>query len=524
MSHVMTLLSTFPPNFIYLYDAENPRLVSSGLRSVLEQSSGSHLSYAFVDAISCFTQRLMYDTALNQLARWQPTWEDGCENWPGSSTEGRRWNESFDTFVHGLKSVAAQITVEAMDPAAKTCRLVLVVERAERLRETLPDLVVPLTRLAEMSQLDIITIFISDTRWEDIRPPLGASPEPYYIDAPTTSQKGGPTTYLKVDLTATLEMLTSMYPPPDAERDPSIDPRTYHPSLRPLYERFLSTLYGSCGTFISDPYELAYIAAATWPGFVQPLIDDHTRRLEIYHAQKGEEVVSDSEYSDVNSDAMPELAPASPADVCHDLATPYKLVFRAAMDALYPRITNATDWVRHSAPSEYDARSMKTLPRLAKFILVAAFLASTNPPKSDMRMFGRGPDERLKRRRRKGGSPRKPKAGVASIPQRLLGPTSFTLDRLLAILGVLLEENDADVRPPAPQYTFPGEYTDMEISRVAIYAQIMELASMHLLVRTSPPEKLDTPPSFKCGISLEIALLLARDVGVLLNDLMWEPM
>lgn len=48
----------------------------------------------------------------------------------------------------------------------------------------------------------------------------------------------------------------------------------------------------------------------------------------------------------------------------------------------------------------------------------------------------------------------------------------FPLDRMIAILGVLLEENDADVRPPAPEYSIPGEYTEMEISRVAIYALV----------------------------------------------------
>lgn len=59
-------------------------------------------------------------------------------------------------------------------------------------------------------------------------------------------------------------------------------------------------------------------------------------------------------------------------------------------------------------------------------------------------------------------------------------------------------------------------------AKVGIY-QIMELVSMHLLLRTSPADKLDTSPTFKCGISYEVALRLARDVGVLLNDLMWEP-
>lgn len=49
---------------------------------------------------------------------------------------------------------------------------------------------------------------------------------------------------------------------------------------------------------------------------------------------------------------------------------------------------------------------------------------------------------------------------------------AFPLDRMIAILGVLLEENDADVRPPAPEYSIPGEYTEIEISRVATFAQV----------------------------------------------------
>lgn len=40
---------------------------------------------------------------------------------------------------------------------------------------------------------------------------------------------------------------------------------------------------------------------------------------------------------------------------------------------------------------------------------------------------------------------------------------------MIAILGALLEENDVDSRLPAPEFTIPGEYTDMEISRVAVY-------------------------------------------------------
>ena len=63
-------------------------------------------------------------------------------------------------------------------------------------------------------------------------------------------------------------------------------------------------------------------------------------------------------------------------------------------------------------------------------------------------------------------------AAPVALSDPVLGPLAFPLDRMIAILGVLLEENDADARPVAPQYTLPGEYTEMEIARVAVYANV----------------------------------------------------
>ena len=52
----------------------------------------------------------------------------------------------------------------------------------------------------------------------------------------------------------------------------------------------------------------------------------------------------------------------------------------------------------------------------------------------------------------------------------MLGPLAFPLDRLLAILGILLEENDAEVRPPMPEYnSVPGSYTEAEILQAERY-------------------------------------------------------
>ncbi|OCH85973.1 hypothetical protein OBBRIDRAFT_890805 [Obba rivulosa] len=579
-SLLTTLLTSYPPPFMFVYDPETPRLTSSVVRTLVQdlktrsKTAGSPLKFAsaVVNAVACFTRRLFYDTVLNALAEWRPSWEDGCGNWSGSgSMSGQRFNENFDAFVHGLQAIRTLLEHGSDDLTTKTSakgkgkakatsnnenethRLIIVIERAERLKDSLPDLLVPLTRLAELSQLDVITIFVSDVRWADMRPSLGASPDPYYIDIPALSKQN------------TIEIMTTAFDTMASCSSSSklVDAEAYSPVLRSLYDQFITTLYSICSPFVHDVYELMYIAAARWPGFILPVLEAHRAYIEELDRLRADgrshEFDSDHRATEVSAHSDDEMRD-------HDIAgilylptedTRIRLVrlftpsFTSALEGLYPRLTHAADWAREHIPpanlltlpyTQIPAhmsgalgaqttggahrRDIHAFPRTSQFILVAAFLASTNSPKSDMRMFGRGTDERAKRRRRKGGSPRKAREGTGGggikIPQRLLGPTPFPVDRLLAILGVLLEEYDAETRPQVPQFAIPGEYTDMEIARVSIHAAIMELASMRLLIRVSSADRVDATPTFKCGISYDIALQLAREIGIVLNDLLWD--
>ena len=179
---------------------------------------------------------------------------------------------------------------------------------------------------------------------------------------------------------------------------------TYHPALQPLYEQYVETLYNAISIYTHDPIELQYVAAARWPGFAKPVVSQYDELVQ----------QADEEGSD-----PPELElPGTEGRL--RLFKFFLPTFTAALDALYPRLDNAADWAANNdyeagqTPSNRDglgakpASSVKVdhLPRMSKFILIAAFVASTNPPKSDVRMFGRGPEER-KKRRRKGGSPKK---------------------------------------------------------------------------------------------------------------------
>jgi origin recognition complex subunit 5 len=197
----------------------------------------------------------------------------------------------------------------------------------------------------------------------------------------------------------------------------------YHPVLRPLYTQFLATLYSICSIFTTDPNELAYIAAAQWPGFVRPVLDDHHLLIEQYQQAKREQQGEADENGNYEIDL--EFQPPT-EDIRMRLIRLFTPSFTAALETLFPRLSSANAWAKANTPptnllsippkhlpsipihrpEHQDVyRVLKGLPRIAKFILVASFLASNNPAKTDMRMFGRGPDERKKRRR--GGSPRK---------------------------------------------------------------------------------------------------------------------
>lgn len=159
-----TLIAIYPPPFIYINDTICPRLTSSIVASLLDKIDSTdpgpskRVHFAKVNAVACFTARLLYDSILNALTKWSPDWNDGCANW---SLEGdtQRFNENFDGFIHGLRAVSSHLREKArgngkgkerMKLEADGVRLVIVVEHAERLKETLPELLVPLTRLAEL--------------------------------------------------------------------------------------------------------------------------------------------------------------------------------------------------------------------------------------------------------------------------------------------------------------------------------------------------------------------------------------
>lgn len=165
--HLTSLVTAYPPPFIYMHDPMTPHLAAAAIQKALldlQGTSGLSLRCACVDAILCFNSRLLFDTVLNALAQWTPVWEERSENWGGPSvSQPTRFNDSFDAFVHGIRALYGSLRAAAPrtsvngkakardNPAQdQETRLIIFIERAERLKHSMPDLLVPLTRLSEL--------------------------------------------------------------------------------------------------------------------------------------------------------------------------------------------------------------------------------------------------------------------------------------------------------------------------------------------------------------------------------------
>jgi origin recognition complex subunit 5 len=156
--------STSPPAFVYIYDPLtklNTSNLVSDLLSLLEETGsdrtnsldlGPGLLRAQIDGTECVSPKVLFDRVLNGLANWIPKWEDGCLNW--ASTKGENFSDNFDAFVHGLRTLYDE-KGKSSDPfglsqSNQGKNVVIAVTYAERLKESIPNLVAPLARLADI--------------------------------------------------------------------------------------------------------------------------------------------------------------------------------------------------------------------------------------------------------------------------------------------------------------------------------------------------------------------------------------
>lgn len=230
----------------------------------------------------------------------------------------------------------------------------------------------------------------------------------------------------------------------------------------PLWPHFCNLLLASFAHLAPTAAELSFLAEPLWTLYTAKL-PPHAEQHLLRPVPKLGMGNGDGHANELNGDAP------QPLDITVKLLTDLKYAispaFASASESLLSggvgRSTFLASLLPASSldPSDPDGMGMdnplagpskRSLPRapsvnvpyVAKFLLIAAYLASQNPPRTDLRLFGRGLTADGKRK--KGGGTRRAGYGrvkVGKVPQRLLGPKPFPLERGLAIWAALYAEN-----------------------------------------------------------------------------------
>ncbi|GAA5880083.1 hypothetical protein JCM1840_000173 [Sporobolomyces johnsonii] len=161
-----------------------------------------------------------------------------------------------------------------------------------------------------------------------------------------------------------------------------------------------------------------------------------------------------------------------------------------------------------SASSASAQALAKSLPVSARFLLLAAYFAAVNPPKSDVRMFVRVDEtEGVARKGRKGRKGRAKVPGTGgkkgTLAAALSGGKPFAYERMIAIYESIIDER-----------------RDYTVGSVAIGGQVQTLLSLRLLQRASSSadtaknaDKLLDGVKLRCALAREVVDGLARSIG-----------
>lgn len=327
---------------------------------------------------------------------------------------------SLSDFVRIYKHLCAQT------PASQTRYLVL--DRAELLRDMEANLLPGLLRLQELVDDNVTVILLSEIVWDKFRPNTGCF-EPLLLHFPD---------YSKAELQQILV-------------------RDYHPGYSAeLYASFISILLGVFYSVCRDLRELRHLAALNFSKFCEPLEKEEVKESDTHKLWRNIE---------------PHL--------------------KKAMQTVYLREVSSVQWEQQQQMEDKEAGALKglsayahvELPYYSKFLLIAAYLASYNPARTDRRFFlkhhGKIKKTNFLKKHEK-------------TSNHLLGPKPFPLDRLLAIFYSVV---DSRVAPTA-----------------SIFSQISSLVTLQLLTQVGHDDQLDAP-KYKCAVSLDFIQAISRTVS-----------
>ncbi|KAI9894801.1 MAG: hypothetical protein M1814_000020 [Vezdaea aestivalis] len=255
----------------------------------------------------------------------------------------------------------------------------------------------------------------------------------------------------------------------------------------PVWNHFLGTIWDVFGkTGARDLVSLRRAALTLWPAFVKPIVEgqfgtrDYTKLLVAQRRLLQGEAGLGDENMVTAEDVQPEEQNGEDEKEDNDKS-------EATTD-------QATTPIAAPKRTAYD------LPFYSKYLLIAAYLASHNPPSSDMRFFS---SDTTSRRRRRGalvdtshGSQTMNSRTRAKLLRPHLPPSTFPLERMFAIFHAIV--------PDRVERT------------IDIATQVATLASLRLVVRATAgagKDVLDRAGKWRVNVGWEFIRGLARTVG-----------
>ncbi|KAG0211106.1 Origin recognition complex subunit 5 [Mortierella sp. GBA30] len=406
------------------------------------------------------------------VGREQPAW-DKCEN----VNEFVEWCRKIcDDDGPERQQERGAVTLDGPSKPHDTRYLVL--DRAERLRDTAPTLIPVLMRLQELTGRNICVILITTIVWEKFRSKTGGY-EPIILNFPQYS-KAETIAILKRDL------------PEGGDED--------------LYTRFVDLVYDVFQRNCKDLNEVRHLVALLYPLYIKPVkegkIQRHEalklhRHIQAYFVEAMDKLylreISSTEWSD-RTLASSSGSAASKSDVASNNVGEHGA----------QRLAAGAPGSERAMMTAVDVQNTFDLPYYTKFILIASFLASYNPPRLDMRYFAKVSNQggKMTKRAKLSAARKNGHDQMGSkLRQQLLGPKTFPIERMLAIFYSILDEEVEE--------------------NVNVHTQIASLVSLRLLQRVTPMDKLDSIKC-KCNVSYDTIKAIARSTKFEIDKYLYD--
>ncbi|KAK4875048.1 hypothetical protein RN001_011470, partial [Aquatica leii] len=340
--------------------------------------NGLNIRTAFINLVECYSSKILFESILNQLSEYKV---DVFKAQPYARCD------NIMEFIFNLKKCYEEIDLN---------RCVIVLDKAERLRNMDSNLLAAFMRLRELSEVSISVIFISEIVFEKY----------YCRNGGTTLIKLHFPQYTKDEL---IEILALNF---ESARE-LIENNSKLEISKEFYlnylNLFLSVFYRAC----RDVSELRYMSKLNFVKYCEPILSQECKLEDSIALWR-------------------HIVP----------------ILKASLEVLYLRISPVNPEQKQVGDIKYE-RNMKQLlfnsketlvqslelPLYGKYLLIAAYLASYNSPKEDKRLFMKHHGKKTKTK-----TDIKAKSKVTEKMNTQLGPKSFGFDRLVAIFYAILEE------------------------------------------------------------------------------------